>query len=72
MGATDNINVNLNQNLWALVVSLATLGVSEYFCLRTLYWFGLILSIACSVSILLSLVAYTREYWYKKWLKKQK
>jgi glucan phosphoethanolaminetransferase (alkaline phosphatase superfamily) len=67
MGVTDNINVNLNQNLWALVVSLATLGISEYFGLQTLYWFGFVLSIACSVSILFSIVAYTREYWNKKW-----
>ena len=70
MSATDNLNVNLNQNLWALVVSLATLGASEYFCLKTLYWFGLILTIACSISILISLVAYTRDYWNKKWNKK--
>jgi hypothetical protein len=70
MSTTDNININLNQNLWALVVSLLTLGASEYFDLPTLYWFGLVLSIACSTSILISLAAYTKDYWKKKWAKK--
>jgi hypothetical protein len=66
MPATENLNINLNQNLWVLVVSLIALGVSEYFNLCTLYYFGLILSICAGLSIIVSLFAYTKNYWRKR------
>jgi glucan phosphoethanolaminetransferase (alkaline phosphatase superfamily) len=48
--ATDDFKINLNQNLWGLLVTLITLEAAEYFDLCTLYWFGLILSIIASIS----------------------
>ncbi len=32
-----NFKINLNQNLWGLLLSLITLGTAEYFKLFTLY-----------------------------------
>jgi len=63
---TEEFKINLNQNLWGLVVSLITLGVSEYFNLETLYWFGLILSIVCSISVIITLIPYTINYFKNK------
>lgn len=62
----DNFKINLNQNLWGLLLALVTLGASEYFNLCTLYWFGFILSILASISFLFSLIAYTINYWKGK------
>jgi len=63
---TESFNINLNQNIWALIVSLLTLGISEYYDLYTLYYFGLILSIICSISIIITLYFYTLNYSNKK------
>lgn len=51
---TDNFKINLNQNLWGLLVALLALGISEYYDLNTLYVFGLILSIFVSISYLIT------------------
>jgi hypothetical protein len=58
----SNVNVNLNQNLWFLIVTLAALGAAEYYNLCTLYWFGLILSSIASISFSITLTAYTINY----------
>lgn len=63
---TDNFKINLNQNLWGLLVSLLALGLSEYFCLSTLYCFGIILSIIATSSFVITLIAYTIKYWKEK------
>lgn len=63
---TDEFKINLNQNLWGLLVTLITLGAAEYFDLCTLYWFGLILSLVASISFTVTLVAYTLNYWKNK------
>ncbi len=60
--AAETFKINLNQNLWGLIVSLITLGISEYFELRTLFVFGIILSIISSLSYLITTVAYTINY----------
>jgi hypothetical protein len=65
----DNFKINLNQNLWGLFLTLLTLGAAEYFGLCTLYWFGLILSGLTSISFLITLVAYTINYWKSKMAK---
>ena len=62
----EKVDVNLNQNLWFLIVSLLGLGFSEYFCLPTLFWFTFILSIGASVSIFVTLFFYTKNYCIKK------
>ncbi len=58
----ENFKINLNQNLWALIVALLTLGSSEYFNLKTSYYFGLFLSILTSISVVFSLYFYTKNY----------
>lgn len=62
----DSFKINLNQNLWGLLLTLFTLGIAEYFGLCTLYWFGLILSGLTSISFLVTLLAYTINYWKGK------
>jgi len=42
--SADNFKINLNQNLWVLVVAFIALGASEYYRLCTLFWFGVVLS----------------------------
>ncbi len=54
--------VKLNQNLWALVVSYAALGASEYWELHGLRCLGLIMSVLLSILVLVSMVFYTIEY----------
>lgn len=63
---TDNFKINLNQNLWGLFISLLTLGLSDHFDLKSLYWFGVILSIIASLSFVVTLTAYTINYWQNK------
>lgn len=63
---TDDFRINLNQNLWGLLLALITLGTAEYFGLCTLFWFGLILSGLTSISFLITLTAYTINYWKNK------
>lgn len=63
---TDDFRINLNQNLWGLLLALITLGTAEYFNLCTLFWFGLTLSGLTSISFLITLTAYTINYWKNK------
>ncbi len=62
----DSFKINLNQNLWGLLLSLLTLGASEYYELKILLVFGLILSIASSLSYGITLFFYTKNYYKKK------
>lgn len=62
----ENFKINLNQNLWGLLLALLTLGTAEYFKLCTLYWFGIILSSLTSISFIVTLTAYTLNYWKGK------
>ena len=62
----DLFKINLNQNLWALVISLAALGLGEYFNLNKLENFGILLTITTIVSYVITLVAYTINYWNNK------
>lgn len=57
-----SLNISLNQNLWALVISLAALGIGEYFQLQNLKKFGILLTLTTSVSHLVTLVAYAINY----------
>lgn len=58
----DPAKVNLNQNLWALVISLSALGFSEYFHLEKLECISYVISILTSISVILTLVFYTLRY----------
>ena len=66
MPMKDSFKINLNQNLWALVIPLTALGIGEHFQLQNLKKFGILLTITTSVSYLITLVAYTVNYWRNK------
>ncbi len=59
----EPFKINLNQNLWGLVVGLSGLGVAEQFRLPTLFWFSVIVSIIMVLSIAFTTLAYTINYW---------
>jgi len=61
-GLQDSFKINLNQNLWDLVVALVALGAAEYFHLHILFWFALALSVIMTASIAATTLAYTVNY----------
>ena len=63
---TEQFKINLNQNLWGLLVGLGTLGVAEYFKLCTLFWFAVVVSVIMVCSIAVTTFAYTVNYWNNK------
>lgn len=67
MGSPDEqFKINLNQNLWGLVVGLSGLGVAEYFGLCTLFWFAVVVSAFMVMSVAITTLAYTINYWKQK------
>lgn len=58
----DKVNINLNQNLWAVVVSLVGIGFSEHYALPTLFCFSKILGLMSFTSFGVTLVFYTVRY----------
>jgi hypothetical protein len=58
----DKFKINLNQNVWILVISFSGLGFSEYFRLFKLEILSFILSIFALCSISLTLIFYTYNY----------
>lgn len=58
----EDIKINLNQNLWLLIVSLLTLGFSEFYKLYCLFYFGIILSLISTISSVVTLFYYTKKY----------
>jgi len=61
-GPADHFKINLNQNLWGLVVTFAFLGVAEYYNLCVLFWFSLAPSLAMALSICCTTWTYTSRY----------
>ena len=59
-------SLNLNQNLWGLIVSLGSLGAAEYFQLLYFFWFSFALTVIMTLSIAVTTLAYTIAYWKKK------
>jgi len=55
-------NLNLNQNLWLLIVSLTSLGASELFCLKYLFIFSIIITILSLTSLCFTVTFYTYRY----------
>jgi hypothetical protein len=62
----DKLYINLNQNLWGLVVGYAALGISEHWCLHWLFRLSLIVSIGLSISVMFTVAFYTWDYCRKK------
>lgn len=64
--ATEQFKINLNQNLWGLVVGFIALGAAEHYNLCTLFWFATIVSVIMLISIAVTTLAYTIKYWKNK------
>jgi len=62
----ENFKINLNQNLWVLVVSFGFLGAAEYYNLSVLFWFSVIPAVAMVVSVCFTTYSYTKNYVSKK------
>ncbi|MGX8884022.1 hypothetical protein ACWWD9_12510 [Methylovorus sp. SPW-M1] len=63
MSAAEQFKINLNQNLWGVVVSFSALGAAEYYNLSTLFWFAVVVSVIMVASIAVTTLAYTIKYW---------
>jgi hypothetical protein len=62
----DKFKIDLNQNIWGLIVSLLALGLGEYYHLPNLSGFGWWLSLGFSLSVVISFNFYTWNYCKKK------
>lgn len=65
-GPEEQFKINLNQNLWGLVVAFGALGAAEHYRLCTLFWFSAVVSIIMVLSVAVTTVAYTTNYWKQK------
>ena len=66
--APNDVNPNLNQNVWALVVFLAALGAAEYWHLKWVCRLALGPAAVLTLCVLVSMFIYTLHYCKKKWL----
>ena len=62
----DQFKINLNQNLWGLVVGLGAMGAGEHYNLCTLFWFSVVVSVIMVASLAVTTLAYTINYWKNK------
>ena len=62
----DNFKINLNQNLWGLLISFGFLGAAEHYDLGVLFCFSVISSLVMVISIIFTTYAYTKNYVNKK------
>lgn len=63
---SDNFKINLNQNIWSLIVAIITLGLSEFYNLKYTFLFGFLLSFLSLISFTITLYSYTLNYFIKK------
>jgi len=66
MPVEDKFNINLNQNLWGIVVCYGALGVAEHWKLCVLFWMSAISSAWMTISVMITFAAYTWNYCKKK------
>ena len=62
----EQFKINLNQNLWGLFLVLLSLGLAEKYGLKTLFWFSVLLSGVMTLSVTITITAYTCNYWVNK------
>jgi len=62
----ENFKINLNQNLWGLIVSYATVGLSERYGFHQLWWLAFVVSCMMSCSVFICLIFYPINYCKKK------
>lgn len=65
-GPQDQFKINLNQNLWGLVVGLGALGSAEYFNLGVTFWLALVTACIMLISVICTTTAYTITYFKNK------
>lgn len=58
----ERVNITLNQNIWALIVCLTALGVSEHYALLKLMLISWLLSWLCGGILCGCLIFYTVNY----------
>lgn len=66
MAIEDKFNINLNQNLWGVVVCYAALGIAEHWHLCVLFWLSAISSTWMTLSVLITVAFYTLNYCKEK------
>jgi hypothetical protein len=66
MPSTDDVKININQNLWGLLLGLGALGASEYFNLHTLYWLSSVIAVVMMLSMVFTVTFYTIHYCKRK------
>ncbi len=69
MGVEAKFNINLNQNLWGLVVAYAALGAAEHWCLPWLFKVSCAAAVIMTISLLFTATAYTWNYCRAKFQK---
>ena len=62
---SDKFKINLNQNLWGAVVAYSALGASEHWGLPWLRCVSVVAAWIVTISLLITTVAYTINYWKK-------
>jgi hypothetical protein len=62
MAVEDKFNINLNQNLWGLVVAYAALGIAEHWRLGWLFELSRVAAIIMTISAFFTVTAYTWSY----------
>ncbi len=62
----ESFKINLNQNLWGLLLAFGFLGIAEYYELCALFWLSLFVAVVMIVSVTASTWAYTTNYWKDK------
>ena len=62
----EPFKINLNQNLWGLVVGFLSLGFAEHFHLSALFWYSVAVSGIMLASTAVTTLAYTWKYWKDK------
>jgi len=60
--AAETFKINLNQNLWGLVVAYAALGAAEHWALKRLGYLSFIMTIGMTLSVLATTLFYTVNY----------
>lgn len=63
----EQFKINLNQNLWGLLLGFGALGAAEHYKLCTLYWFSFAVSVLMLLSVTATTIAYTINYCKTKW-----
>lgn len=58
----EAFKINLNQNLWGLVIAFAALGLAEHYRLNALFWLSLIVAATMTLSAVITTTAYTWSY----------